>query len=61
VLKGAKSPGRDVVLLNAAAGIYVGGLAKTLKEAVGLARQSIDNGRAAEKLDHLVNFSRSLA
>jgi anthranilate phosphoribosyltransferase len=60
VLKGVKSPGRDVVLLNAAAGIYVGGLAKNLKEAVGLARQSIDSGRAVEKLDHLVNFSRGL-
>jgi len=57
ILSGAKSPARDVVLLNAAAGIYVGGLAK---QAVGLARQSIDNGRAAEKLDRLVNFSRAV-
>ena len=60
ILSGAKSPARDVVLLNAAAGIYVGGLATNLKQAVGLARQSIDNGRAAEKLDRLVNFSRAV-
>ncbi|MHB8085678.1 MAG: anthranilate phosphoribosyltransferase [Dehalococcoidia bacterium] len=61
VLKGVKSPRRDVVLLNAAAGIYVGGLARSLKDAVGLARESIDSGRAAEKLDKLVNFSQALA
>ena len=60
VLKGVKSPGRDVVLLNAAAGIYVSGLARSLKDAVYLARESIDSGCADEKLDQLVNFSRSL-
>jgi anthranilate phosphoribosyltransferase len=61
VLNGEKTSRRDVVLLNAAAGIYVGGLVATLKEAVDLASQSIDNGRAAAKLDRLVDFSGRLA
>ena len=60
VLTGEKTSRRDVVLLNAAAGIYVGGLAATLKEAVDLASQSIDNGQAAAKLDRLVAFSSRL-
>jgi anthranilate phosphoribosyltransferase len=60
IFKGEKTSRRDVVLLNAAAGIYVGGLAATLKEAVDLASQSIDNGNAAEKLNRLVGFSGCL-
>jgi len=60
VLNGEKTARRDVVILNAAAGIYVGGLAASLKEAVDLARQSIDNGQAAAKLNQLVDFSSRL-
>jgi anthranilate phosphoribosyltransferase len=60
VLSGEKTSRRDVVLLNAAAGIYVGGKAGSLKEAVDLARQSIDNGQATAKLNQLVDFSGRL-
>jgi anthranilate phosphoribosyltransferase len=54
--KGAR---RDIVVLNAAAGIYVGGKAKSIDSAVGLAEESIDSGRAYEKLLALVEASRS--
>ena len=60
VLNGEHTPRRDVVVLNAAAGIYISGLAPTLTEAVDLAGKSIDNGQAAEKLGRLVNFSSRL-
>ncbi|MFT6407342.1 MAG: anthranilate phosphoribosyltransferase [Arenicella sp.] len=46
VLDGQKSAARDIVVLNAGAGIYVAGLAGSLLEGVGLAQTSIDTGRA---------------
>ena len=52
--KGAK---RQVVLLNAAAAIYVGGRAKDLKEGVKLAAESIDSGAAHRKLEELIQFT----
>ena len=46
VLAGEKSAARDIVLLNAGAGIYVSGLAQSLAEGVELAAKSIDDGQA---------------
>ena len=48
---------RDVVLLNAAAGIYVSGRVDSLQESLALARQSLESGRALEKLDQLAAFT----
>jgi anthranilate phosphoribosyltransferase len=53
-VNGAK---REVVLLNAAAGIYVSGRAGSLEAGLQLARQSLENGRALQKLEELVTFS----
>jgi len=47
VLAGEAGPRRDIVLMNAAAGLVVGGKARDLKEGVGLAAQSIDSGAAS--------------
>lgn len=57
ILSGAKGPKRDVVLMNAGAAIYVAGIAKSLAEGIKLAEESIDSGKAKEKLDALVAFS----
>jgi anthranilate phosphoribosyltransferase len=57
VLKGEKSPRRDVVLLNAAAGIVTGGKANNMSEAIELAGESIDSGKALDKLTQLVQFT----
>ncbi len=57
ILEGEKGPRRDIVLLNAAAGILVGGKASDLEEALEMARESIDSGRALEKLEQLVQFT----
>lgn len=50
LLKGAPGAYRDAVLLNAAAALVVAGKAATLPEGVALARDSIDSGRAADKV-----------
>ena len=57
VLDGEKGPHRDVVLLNAAAGALVAGLAGDLAEGVEVAAAAIDDGRAAAVLDRLVEAS----
>ena len=48
------SAARDLVIINAAAALYLAGVAPDLRYAVGLACESIDSGRAASKLDALV-------
>src|SRR6266496_2368901 len=48
------SAARDLVVINAAAALHLAGVAPDLRYAVGLARESIDSGRAASKLDALV-------
>lgn len=58
VLSGAPGPKRDIVVLNAAAAIYIGDKAKSIKAAVGMAEEAIDSGRAQDKLKRLQEFSR---
>ena len=57
ILSGQKGPHRDIVLLNAAAGILVGGLAKSLAEGVEKAIDSVDSGSALNVLKNLISFS----
>jgi anthranilate phosphoribosyltransferase len=54
VLAGEPGPHRDLVVLNAAAAIYVGGLASDLEEGVGKAGEAIDSGAAASVLERLI-------
>jgi anthranilate phosphoribosyltransferase len=54
ILAGEGGPRRDLVLLNAAAAIYVGGRAADLEEGVAKASEAIDSGAAAELLERLV-------
>lgn len=60
VLDGEAGARRDIVLLNAAAALWVGGVARDLGEGLERARASIDSGAAREKLDHLVRASAAL-
>jgi anthranilate phosphoribosyltransferase len=59
VLKGKPGPFRDVALLNAAAALIVAGLVKDLKEGLRLAQESIQSGRARERLDRLIAASNT--
>jgi anthranilate phosphoribosyltransferase len=54
VLAGEPGPRRDLVVLNAAAAIYVGGLGADLSEGVERATEAIDSGAAAAVLDRLI-------
>lgn len=49
---------RTLVLMNAAAALFVGGKAATIKEAAKLAVESLESGKASEKLESLVERSR---
>ena len=59
VLQGDKGPARDVVLLNGGAALYVGGSAATIQDGMRLAAESIDSGRASEKLARLVEMTNA--
>jgi anthranilate phosphoribosyltransferase len=45
----------DIVILNAAAGIFVGGKAEDIQSGVELARESINSGSAKQKLELLAS------
>lgn len=55
-LRGAK---RDIALLNAGLGIYVGGKAESVEEGVRVAEQMIDSGRAYAKMEEFAALSRA--
>ncbi len=57
ILNGEKGPRRDIVLLNAAASIMVGGKAKTITDGLQTAAESIDSGAAVECLEKLIEVS----
>ncbi len=61
VLAGEAGPRRDIVLMNAAAALVVGGKARDFKEGVALSAQSIDSGAAAASLAGLIALSQRLA
>lgn len=52
--RGAK---RDAAVINAAAALFVAGKAGSMKEAVGLAEETIDSGKALAKLEQFVELS----
>ncbi len=61
VLTGESDARREMVVLNAAAAIYLGGLAADLGEGVGKAAAAIDSGAAAELLERLIATTAALA
>ena len=59
LLGGAKGGFRDAVLLNAAAALVVADRAKTLKEGVEIARESLDSGKAKAKIEALARLTNA--
>jgi len=59
VLANEPGPSRDIVLLNAAAALYVSGVAGSLWDGVAMARDAIESGAARARLDQLVQFTRA--
>src|SRR4051794_7315769 len=58
VFAGANGGRRSAVLLNAAGAIAAAGHAEDLREGLELARETVDSGAAAARLEQLVSFSR---
>ena len=58
ILSNRGGPRQNVVLLNAAAGLVVGGKASGLREGIQLARESIASGRALSCLERLIELTR---
>jgi anthranilate phosphoribosyltransferase len=59
VFAGADGGRRSAILLNAAGAIAAGGHAGDLREGLELAREAVDSGAAAGRLDALIAFSRA--
>ncbi|MBU3185763.1 anthranilate phosphoribosyltransferase [Clostridium estertheticum] len=53
ILKGKKGPQRDIVVINAAAALYIGKKCETIKTGVLLAGELINSGKALMKLEEL--------
>jgi anthranilate phosphoribosyltransferase len=60
-LAGADGPAQDVLALNAAAAIYVGGRAASLKDGVAIAREILASGRALEVMERMRRASHGEA
>jgi len=58
VIRREKGPTRDIALLNAAAGLVIGGRAADLAAGLKLAAEAVDSGRAQKTLERLVAASR---
>ena len=61
VLEGEGGARRDIVIANAGAALYVGGIASTIREGVELAWQTIASGAAKAKLEELVAVTGEVA
>ncbi|RLC95766.1 MAG: anthranilate phosphoribosyltransferase [Chloroflexi bacterium] len=60
LLEGEPGPKRDVSLLNSAAALVATGSARDFKEGLHLAAESVDSGRALEKLEHFIRLTNSI-
>jgi anthranilate phosphoribosyltransferase len=61
ILAGEEGARRDVVIANAGAALYVGGLAPTIPDGITLARQALASGAALKKLHELIAVTNELA
>jgi anthranilate phosphoribosyltransferase len=61
VLGGEGGPSQDIVVLNAAAALYVAGNAASMWDGVALARDAITSGAARARLDSLVALTNGMA
>ena len=61
VVNGDHGPARDIVVLNAGAGMVVAGVAGDLEQGISLAKHSIDSGAAAASLERFIQMSQLAA
>jgi anthranilate phosphoribosyltransferase len=58
ILSGDKGPPRDIVLINAGAGLVAADAAADIGEGIQMAADAIDSGRALKKLESLIQFTQ---
>ena len=61
IFGGEAGPYRDIVVLNAAAGLVTAGIAEDLGDGCERSGAAIDSGAAAARLSQLVELSQRLA
>ena len=59
ILEGDKGPRRDAVLLNSSAAIHIARPELTMKDALALAAQTVDSGKALAQLEQFIKLSRA--
>lgn len=60
ILSGEKGPKRDAVVINAAAALHIAKEDLSLKEAVAVAKELIDSGKALQQLEEFVRLTNTL-
>ncbi|MPN08570.1 Anthranilate phosphoribosyltransferase [bioreactor metagenome] len=60
IFKGQKGPKRDLIVLNAAAALYVSGIVGSIKQAIPIAEDAIDSGKVMVKFNQFRNFTGGL-
>jgi anthranilate phosphoribosyltransferase len=60
VLDNMAGAAKDIVILNAGAGLYAANVTDTMKAGVNKAREAIESGAAKAKLDQLITLSQQL-
>jgi anthranilate phosphoribosyltransferase len=58
IFESERGPRRDIVVVNAAAALHLGGVAQTVEEGARLAAEAIDSGAVREKLAQLREFGK---
>ncbi len=59
IFAGQAGAGRDIVLLNAGAALWVAGRVDGIRDGIAMAAKAIDSGKATETLNALVAFTQS--
>lgn len=60
IFKGQKGPKRDLVIINAAAAIYVSGIVGSIKQAIPIAEDAIDSGKVMVKFNQFRAFTTGM-
>lgn len=58
IFAGQQGAGRDIVLLNTAAALWVAGKVDGIGEGIAMAANAIDSGKVQQRLNALINFTR---
>jgi len=57
IFKGQKGPKRDIIVLNAAAALYVSGIVGSIRQAIPIAEDAIDSGKVMVKFNQFRTFT----